>query len=162
MASTCQFELRPPTSAGIHISPLNLSSGCTLFPSIFRLGPVMAPVRSLRAIALVALWACLTLHAVAHIPSQQRSTTHSLHHLTHRDDYNSDQFFPSLAKATEAEIEAARKIVKDAIAKASVLNKARLQNPARNRCVVPIVRSTLLSSLPLPFLPNSGPNQVTP
>ncbi|KAK3934568.1 glucan 1,3-beta-glucosidase [Diplogelasinospora grovesii] len=39
---------------------------------------------------------------------------------------------PRLANATNADIEAARQIVKDAIAQASRLNKARLDNPAKN------------------------------
>jgi hypothetical protein len=37
-----------------------------------------------------------------------------------------------LSNATVSDIEAARQIVKSAIAKASKLNKARLDNPARN------------------------------
>lgn len=38
-----------------------------------------------------------------------------------------------LPRASAAELSAANKIVQDAISKMTVLNKARLQNPARNR-----------------------------
>lgn len=44
----------------------------------------------------------------------------------------SSSTFPRLAKASESDVEEARKVVKAAIKEMTVLNKARLDHPARN------------------------------
>jgi len=68
---------------------------------------------------LVLLWACLVCQAPAAVVSL-KDAPHSV-------------FLPRATATAADNIDAARKVVKDAIAKMAKLNKARLDKPLRNR-----------------------------
>jgi hypothetical protein len=78
------------------------------------------------------VWASLVCHSFAGLSS----SVHHLNHVRHRDSVASRQpsLSPSVAtqNVSSGDIEAARRIVKDAIAKMTELNKARLAKPTRN------------------------------
>ncbi|KAI1872594.1 hypothetical protein JX265_005474 [Neoarthrinium moseri] len=69
------------------------------------------------------------------IPFDKLSPTHAssseLHTHLVRSESSSNESTPLLKSASSSDIEQARQIVKDAIAQASVLNKARLDNPVK-------------------------------
>lgn len=89
----------------------------------------------------ILTWGCLSFQALAGPIHNSNSLIH------HRDDdagallqYNSRQesssthsTSPLLSNATTSDIDAARLIVKHAIAEMTILNKARLENPIRNQ-----------------------------
>ena len=87
-------------------------------------------------LGMVSLWLLLVLSFTLLATASKSATLHPFLlsrdiDLTYRDVPATNSSL--LSNATKADITAARKIVKDAIAKASKLNKARLDSPARNR-----------------------------
>jgi hypothetical protein len=84
-------------------------------------------------LSLLAL-TCLTYHAQAGIINEEPIAIRTSLHNSRVRDVAQDAGHSSVAsRATAAEIENARQIVKDAIAKMTVLNKARTAHPRRNQ-----------------------------
>jgi hypothetical protein len=78
---------------------------------------------------LFLLLACLPIYVVA----RSQPADHSSYYAVVRARQNANDSSSLLATASSQDIAAARQIVKDAIAEASIRNKARLDNPARNQ-----------------------------
>jgi hypothetical protein len=84
----------------------------------------------------ILTWACLACHALSGplIREETQSVQSRLQYLSHAPESVKDAGRSTITSgATAAEINTARRIVKDAITKMGFLNKARLDKPARNQ-----------------------------
>lgn len=138
MPWTHTTKQRSGTCEDITVASKQLHQHLTVYylPSFYTIVMNPRPARHLWLLLGILWLQCLasqSLAAMIHSYADDGMTSPSYpdHHIHHSLAELGKT--PLLQKATMLDIEAARKIVQEAIAKASKLNEARLEHPARNR-----------------------------